>query len=144
MTFQKPYAPRTRQGLEFIDEDGQPIESLTKQAFKDECDINKIVANYDRTGLLTHVSSAVARYGDFTEVNEYQESLNTVLRAQRDFEGLPADIRKRFHNDPGEFFEFATNPDNLDQMVEMGLAEARSIAPEPTSAPEQNKAPEAE
>lgn len=140
MTFQKPYAPRDRQGLEFIDDDGQPVQSLTKQAFKDECDINKIVANYDRTGLLSHVSSAVARYGDFTEVNEYQESLNTVLRAQRDFDELPADVRKRFHNDPGEFFEFATNPDNFDQMVEMGLAEPRSSAPEPTAAPEQDTA----
>lgn len=142
--FNKPYQSKPRQGLEFVDDDGLPVESLTKQAHKDECDINKIVANYDRTGLISHVSASTARYGDFTEVNEYQESLNTVLRAQRDFDALPADVRKRFGNNPGEFFEFATNPDNHDQMVEMGLAEARSIAPEPTAAPEQTKPPEGE
>jgi hypothetical protein len=28
-----------------------------------------------------------------------------------------------FNNNPGEFFEFATNPENADQMVKLGLSE---------------------
>ena len=36
--------------------------------------------------------------------------------------GLPSDIRKLFDNDPGEFFEFATNPANAGKMAELGLA----------------------
>lgn len=142
--FNKPYQPKPRKGLEFVDEDGLPVESLTKQAHKNECDINKIVANYDRTGLITHVKEASAQYGDFTEVNEYQESLNTVIHAQNAFDELPAHVRKKFQNDPGAFFEFATNPNNHDDMVELGLAEPRFTAPEPTTAPEPEPAPKAE
>jgi phage internal scaffolding protein len=48
--------------------------------------------------------------------------MNFIIQAQEDFALLPANVRKRFNNDPGEFFEFATNPDNYDDMVKLGLA----------------------
>ena len=96
---------------------------LTEQNHRDACDVHHIVRKYDQTGLIQHVNTAVAQYGDFTEVNEYQESLNTVIRAQDAFDQLPAKIRAKFNNDPGEFFEFATNPANLQEMVDLGLAE---------------------
>jgi len=83
-----------------------------------------VLKQYDKTGLITHVNRAKAQYGDFTQVNEYQESLNIVIRAQNAFDELPSDVRKKFHNDPGEFLEFATNPDNQQEMVTLGLARA--------------------
>lgn len=97
-------------------------ESPVEQHHRDNCDITNIIKQYDRTGLITHVTKAVQEYGDFTLINEYQESLNTVIAAQEAFQELPSHIRKRFNNDPGAFFEFATNPDNKDQMIELGLA----------------------
>lgn len=101
-----------------------PEEGMTEQHHKQACDINCILRAYDKTGLITHVNKAKAMYGDFTEVNEYQVALNTVIKAQDAFDDLPADIRKKFDNDPGAFLEFVTNPDNLDEMVELGLARA--------------------
>lgn len=103
------------------------VEELTEQHHKEMCEINTILKKYDKTGLITHVNNAKASYGDYSEVNEYQESLNIVIRAQDDFAQLPSDIRKRFGNDPGLFLEFVTDPKNMDQMVEMGLA----VKPEP-------------
>ena len=105
-----------------VDEDGNPNPSMTEQKHKKECDINHIIKQYDKKGLLTHVNNAVKNYGDFTEVNEYQESLNTVIKADEAFGAMPSDIRKRFNNNAGEFFEFATNPENEDEMVALGLA----------------------
>lgn len=105
-----------------------PETGLTKQSDKDSCDIGLILKKYDQTGLITHVNNAVAQYGDYTKVNEYQESLNLVHKAQKAFDELPVDIRKRFAYDPGQFFEFATNPQNADEMVKLGLA-----VPRPTS-----------
>lgn len=118
---------RERVSLAFVDADGVPLPSLTKQQCRDECDIARIIEQYDRTGLIRHVSASVARYGDFSEVNEYQESLNRVIAAQEAFEELPAAIRKRFGNDPGTFFEFATDPANLPVMRELGLALPESL-----------------
>ena len=77
---------------------------------------------HDRTGIIQHVSSGVAQYGDYSEVNEYRESLDLINNAHESFRELPADIRKMFNNNPGDFFEFATDPANADKMVELGLA----------------------
>jgi phage internal scaffolding protein len=97
-------------------------ESLTQQHFKKECDIKEIIKRHDRAGIIEHVNRGVAQYGDYSEVHEYREALDLINNATNSFMGLPADIRKIFDNDPGEFFEFATNPDNASRMVELGLA----------------------
>lgn len=118
MKFRSNYdGKRYRSCVDFTD-----TETLTEQHHKDGCDITKIVNQYDKTGLITHVNNATAEYGDFTEVNEYQESLTKVIKAQQAFDELPAHIRKKFANDPGEFFEFATDPKNQDEMYDLGLA----------------------
>lgn len=100
-----------------------PETGRTKQAHKTECDINHIIKRYDKTGLIAHVNESTAVYGDFTDINEYQQSLNRVIEAQEAFMDLPSNVRKRFSNDPGEFFEFCTNPANMDEMIALGLAE---------------------
>jgi phage internal scaffolding protein len=120
--FRTPYGKRVRCSLSFLDEDGNQAIGRTKQSHKDECDINRVLRNYDKTGLLTHVNNASKNYGDFTQVNEYRESLDLVREANEAFSEIPAEIRKEFNNNPGEFFEFVTNPANNEKLVEMGLA----------------------
>lgn len=96
--------------------------TLTKQAFKAECDINTILKKYEKTGLVAHVSEANARYDDFSNCYDYQSSLNTVIEAQNAFDALPSAIRKRFANDPGLFMDFVHDPANLPEMIALGLA----------------------
>lgn len=122
---------RYRSAISFLDDEGNPSIGRTKQSHKDECDINVILRKYDKTGLITHVNTAAAQYGDFTEINEYQESLNLVINAQNAFDELPSSIRKKFGNDPGAFFEFVTDPANEAACVEMGLAHQRPLDPDP-------------
>lgn len=98
-------------------------ESLTQQHFAQEADVRNIIKQYDRTGLIANVNRGVARYGDYSEVNEYAENLRMVQAAQASFMELPAEIREKFGNDPGNFFEFATDPKNHEAMVNLGLAE---------------------
>lgn len=109
-------------------------ESLTQQHFKKETDIVEIIKKHDRTGIIEHVARGVAQYGDYSEVNEYREALDMVNNANASFMELPAEVRQMFGNDAGEFFEFATDPKNLDKMQELGLAEKPEPA-EPTSSP---------
>lgn len=121
-TIRKPYDAPQRLQIFFLDEDGNPAIGRCKQSHKAECDINNILRNYDRTGLITHVNRSTAEYGDYSEVNEFQDSLNMVISATDSFMELPSEIRKKFGNDPGNFFEFATDPKNAAEMVELGLA----------------------
>ena len=139
MEIRKPYKPRTPSPIVFRDDDGIH-DGITEQHHKPMCDVNNIIRQYDKTGLIEHVAASKASYGDFTQVNEYQESLNMVIRAQNAFDELPSAVRKRFGNDPGEFFEFATNPDNQEEMVKLGLAE-RIQEPKPAKVEVVNQEP---
>lgn len=108
--------------LFFLDEDGECLPSRTKQSHKLECDINHIIKKYDKHKVLTHVNTAIAMYGDFTETHEYQDAQNLISVSDSNFSQIPAPIRRRFGDNAGEFLEFATNPENLDEMVKLGLA----------------------
>lgn len=102
--------------------------SRTKQAMKQECDINFIVDRYRRTGVLQHVKESPGSYGDF-EAMEYQEALNTVMKAQSDFNALPSAVRNRFANEPALFLEFIRDPANIEEAQKLGLLRADYKAP---------------
>ena len=98
--------------------------SLTKQEFKRESDINNILKQYSKTGMLTHlnVRAAQGMYTDLPDALDFQESLGLVRDAEARFMTLPAKLRDRFGNDPAQFLAFATDPANLEEMRELGLA----------------------
>lgn len=93
----------------------------THVSFKDECDINRIMARHRKTGLVRQRTER-PQYGDFSNVGDYQEAMNTVLNAENMFAELGSDVRQRFHNNPQEFLDFCDNPDNQDEAVELGIA----------------------
>lgn len=104
--------------------------AVTVQYFKEECDIHNILAKYSDQGVLFQ-HRGTPQYGDFTDIQTYQDALNAVLEANEGFLELPSDIRKYFNNDPKEFVEFCSNEKNLDEMRRLGLApEAREIQPD--------------
>lgn len=101
--------------------------SRTKQHFKDECDVNNIMARYVKSGLFTHVSRYQGRYVDFPDGLDFHEAQNMVAAANQMFATIPAEIRKRFGNDAGAFLSFAQNPENHDEMVTLGLAKSGPV-----------------
>lgn len=132
------YSPRERVQKAF------PAEGRTKQSFKDECDINHVLARYRKTGVLPMVPTN-GTYLDVAEVTDYHSAMNFCVQAQQLFELLPAPVRKRFENDPGEFLAFAEDPANRAEMIEMGLvketpedvaAKRAALDPAPETPPE--------
>lgn len=115
-------------------------EIITKQAFKDECDINNLLSKYQKTGLVTHVNNFKGEYLNLSQPVDYQTALNVVINADAAFASLPSSIRKKFDNDPHEFLQFTTNPDNHDAMVEMGLV-PKKTQEKPSQAPPANVEP---
>lgn len=112
---------------------------MTKQSFKDECDINNIMKKYKNTGMLPEMIKTQPQYGDFSEVSDYMESMNIVLKAQEQFQNLSADVRNRFQNDPALFLDFANDPKNGEEMVKMGLATKKEMPQNTTNTHDLNK-----
>ena len=96
-------------------------ESVTQQCFKDECDINILLAKFAVTGQLPD-NVRVPQYVDFEETFDFQSSMNVIRAAEEAFAAMPADVRDRFQNDPGRFLEFANDASNYDEALKMGLA----------------------
>jgi len=120
--------------------------TLTHQSMADECDINKIMLKWQKSGVLEHRNTYEGQYGDFTNVpQDYHESMNQVLAAEDMFQSLPSSIRKKFGNDPQNYLDFATDPANHAEMVDLGLSEPRTDvledADDPTP-PKKAKAPQ--
>lgn len=115
---------------------------LTKQAFADEVDINKIVAGFEKTGMVTHLNEMEPFFGDVSHLVAYQECLDIVKTAESLFNGMDARIRERFKHDPMEMIDFLQDSRNLDEAVKLGMAVKRPgtgfpapIPPVPTPTP---------
>jgi len=93
----------------------------TKQEFKEECDINRIMARYLRTGSWP-AETKVGTYGDFSKASSLQEAYAIVDEAESQFAGLPAKVRDRFKNDAVAFLAWIEAKDfNLEEAHEMGI-----------------------
>ena len=86
-------------------------DGRTKQAFKDECDVNKILRRAAKAGGLSHIQKHGAFYGDFANApQDLFQAREMLERGGQIFNDLPAEIRAEFGNDPLNFFEFANDP----------------------------------
>lgn len=95
--------------------------SRTKQAFREECDINRIMARYELTGQIEHLSTKRPYYGDFSQFEDYQSMLNKVQVATDAFNALPSELRKELDYKPHKLFEWIQNPENRQRAVKYGL-----------------------
>lgn len=106
--------------------------SLTQQHFKDEADINKIIARYNRTGVLVDPSvprSGSAMFGDFSDIQDFQSAQNAICAATEAFGELDSRLRRRFNNDPGQLIAFLDDPKNYEEGVKLGLFVPRETTP---------------
>lgn len=110
-------------------------EMMTKQSSKDECDIYKILKQYQRTGILTHIAAAPPVYGDLPDPIDYQEALNQVMAADQAFAALPASIRDEFRNEPAELLQALADPAKGDRLRELGILRPLPAADQAAPAP---------
>lgn len=106
-------------------------KGFTVQADRNESDINKIVARYQRTGSVI-TNSKQPFYGDVSEFEGLGESIVKVREAQSLFMDFPADVREKFDNDPVRFVDFVGDEKNYDEAVALGIiSKPPEVAPEP-------------
>lgn len=120
---------------EFDEETGEALPTLTQQQFANDCDINQIMARYEKTGQLPDLIRQDAKWGDFSDVPSYQEAMDRVVFADMQFNALPAKVRERFHNDPAKFLAFAGDEENQAEMRAMGLMNPLPSPADPAPVP---------
>ena len=106
-------------------------QTLTRQSHKAECDINNIMKRYQKDGVITHFNKFGKNYGDATG-NDFTEAMQIIAKGKSMFEELPSSARSRFDNDPAKFLDFVNDPENLDEMRELGLARGVPENPAPS------------
>jgi len=103
-------------------------ESLTKQSFADEADIQNIVKRALRGQPVTQTDK-VAQYVDVSNLPSYMESLNTINALNQAFMSLDGLQRAAFHNNPENMVAFLSDPANYEKAVKLGILDPSVLTP---------------
>lgn len=85
--------------------------TLTKQSFKDECNINKIVQKFAATGQMPNLNNLEAQYGEAPTI-DLKESLDLVKNLHREFDDLTPEIQARFGGNAQNYAQFLSDYEN--------------------------------
>lgn len=98
----------------------------TRQSHKEECDINNILAQYKKTGIIEHINTRQAQYIDLPSAVDLQTAFEITRAAESAFADLPSKVRDRFGNDPATFLAALENPDMKKELTELGVLRDRT------------------
>lgn len=127
------WSQHLRKRVQFDCTESETNQSMTKQSFLEESDVNNIVKKYasNPDQLYLDQLRAEGLYGDFSSAPSYQDALNLVIKAEEQFSALPASIRDRFKNDPTKLLEFVSDEKNYDEAQKLGLLKEKVAPPSP-------------
>jgi hypothetical protein len=110
--------------------------SLTRQEFAEDCDINVLMKRFENRdiGAIMRSAQEPVYYDLASAPSTLMDYMQLMQDADKAFMTLSAQVRREFDNDPVRFVDFASDPANLDQMRNWGLAPP-APAPEPVVAP---------
>lgn len=103
----------------------EPI--LTDQSFSQSCDINVIMAQYQKTGLLPSFKEREPRYIDNTETPDLMQAFDIAHAALDHFNALPAEVRKAMENNPANLETFIADPTHQEFLVKHGVLEIKKV-----------------
>lgn len=102
--------------------------SLTSQEFKEECNINVLLKKYAVQAKLLGMplsdvipQPSAENFGDFTNVEEFLNSMNRVSQVKGMFDALPSDIRQACGNDPANFLRMCQDEKNFKAFADRGI-----------------------
>lgn len=114
-------------------------QSLTKQEFAKESDINVMMDRALKTGQMPVGAPDKWVFADVSNVGTFQDMLSRVDLARASFAALPAKVRSRFQNNPVALIEFLQDRSNYDEAVKLGLIEKKEAPPAPEETPKESK-----
>lgn len=116
-------------------------KSRTQQQFKDECDFNKVIGQFIKTGVCSHANPKQPQYIDCVGATDLTHAFALVDAAVAQFAALPAKIRKDHDNDPEKFYAWMEDPANAAEAIKLGLLPPPPAAPPPAPSEPPKDAP---
>lgn len=102
--------------------------TMTKQSFRDECDINVLVKRFAKTGVISQ-RTAIPLRGDFTDALDFRGMQDALNAARESFMSLSSDVRERFGHNPEKFVRWTLDKENLPELRKLGLAKPEPEVP---------------
>lgn len=96
-------------------------ESKVQEQFADACQTDTIIRKYNMMGVNPFIASGNSQYLDTTQIPSFVCAQNAQVKVKEYFDGLPADVRLEFNNDPAQFAEAVLDPQNADYLREIGV-----------------------
>lgn len=126
MSFYK-YDPKGNKIRNRVTLDCSGDDPITEQQHIKEVNINNIVKRHgmDVIAKTAQMMSPSMRFDDVTG-NDFQEAMLKVTQANNEFLKMPSELRAKFDNNPALFLDYVQNPDNIESLYDMGLAERPS------------------
>ena len=113
-------------------------KTLTEQSHEKACNINSIMAKYQKTGLVTHIN---ARQGQFIDATgpDFERASMLVAEVHSEFNDLPSAVRDALDHDPQRYLELVQTDEGLEQLRAIldpdtvEVVKDESVPPEPGS-----------
>lgn len=99
------------------------MESKTKQEFAQETDVNYLMRRLTLNDMQMLTLQKGGQYMDVSNVGDYAEMVEHQQHIRDEFMKIPASIRRKFNNDPGEMIKLlqSTNEKDVAYSYEIGL-----------------------
>lgn len=110
-------------------------ESMTKQEFATDQDINFIVKKFQKTGVMGGLSHKVPEFADVSNAVTLHEAMSVWDEANAGFASLPSGVRDAAGNDPIQMLEMLDDPDGYAVLVEAGMEMEERPEPPPKTPP---------
>lgn len=146
-TYKTNRSPNSNAQLHFDPEE----ECKVEQHHKDACDIRNILTSILKSGDLSPIiGQRDGEEVDLTLIPSFEEAHAIVCQGNNVWESLSVDIRKKFNNSQHEFINFMSNPNNRDEIANLGFdasylpaaPAATSTEPTPSSPSGANETPQ--
>lgn len=111
---------------------------ITDPSYQKMCDINFIMAQYAKTGMLPHYKEKSPQYIDNTQLPDLIGAFNLVNDARELFQDLPAIVRKAMDNDPSQLESFVSDENNQAFLLQHGVLEQIQKPEQPNSLSQQD------
>lgn len=132
-TFRLPHEDHSSYNAKFF-LDFSSIPSMAQQQYKDSCDLPTMLVKFGQ-GQPMPTNYIPPTYGDYSGVEDYKTSLDTVRAAAENFMSLPARVRDRFKNDPQVLLQFLSQESNRQEAFDLGLVSTPPPPPPPPAEP---------
>lgn len=99
------------------------IPSMVQQSDKDSTDINLIIKRYCECGICPTctVKQPISEDVAMLSGEDFNSMMQKMAQVNNQFNELPAEVRKKFANNPANMLEFIQDPNNRKEAEKLGL-----------------------